>query len=210
MSRPGGLSATVAAVTGGEAGVMTVTVARGVRAWLIRRVALLLDRKSTRLNSSHMSISYAVHRDLHSFPTRRFPISLMRVSITASHPHALRRQHPGGEANVPAGRTFGHCCRRDWRRGWSHDGNRGPRRAGVADSAGRAAPRSEEHTSELQSHVNLVCRPPRSTLFPYTTLSDLINASVHNCLPSARSPAAAPGRRGQCPGREDFRPLLPP
>src|SRR5690242_6635717 len=35
--------------------------------------------------------------------------------------------------------------------------------------------RSEEHTSELQSHVNLVCRlllrrPPTSTLFPYTTL----------------------------------------
>src|SRR5689334_6760275 len=29
------------------------------------------DRKSTRLNSSHSSISYAVHRDLHSFPTRR-------------------------------------------------------------------------------------------------------------------------------------------
>src|SRR5437016_387981 len=34
-------------------------------------------------------------------------------------------------------------------------------------------PRSEEHTSELQSLTNLVCRllrPPRSTLFPYTTL----------------------------------------
>src|SRR5438477_148787 len=30
--------------------------------------------------------------------------------------------------------------------------------------------RSEEHTSELQSHVNLVCRPPSYTLFPYTTL----------------------------------------
>src|SRR3990167_7063661 len=38
--------------------------------------------------------------------------------------------------------------------------------------------RSEEHTSELQSQSNLVCpffflmirRPPRSTLFPYTTL----------------------------------------
>src|SRR5687768_2015755 len=29
------------------------------------------DRKSTRLNSSHGYISYAVHRDLHSFPTRR-------------------------------------------------------------------------------------------------------------------------------------------
>src|SRR3989344_5307692 len=42
----------------------------------------------------------------------------------------------------------------------------------------RRARRSEEHTSEIQSHVNLVCRllflmirrPPRSTLFPYTTL----------------------------------------
>src|SRR5690348_7329979 len=31
--------------------------------------------------------------------------------------------------------------------------------------------RSEEHTSELQSPVHLVCRlPPTSTLFPYTTL----------------------------------------
>src|SRR5207249_1831163 len=29
------------------------------------------DRKSTRLNSSHVSISYAVHPLLHSFPTRR-------------------------------------------------------------------------------------------------------------------------------------------
>src|SRR3989304_3368525 len=41
-----------------------------------------------------------------------------------------------------------------------------------------AAQRSEEHTSELQSRLHLVCRlfflmirrPPRSTLFPYTTL----------------------------------------
>src|SRR5690348_572297 len=30
-----------------------------------------VDRKSTRLNSSHPSISYAVHRALPSFPTRR-------------------------------------------------------------------------------------------------------------------------------------------
>src|SRR5690554_823252 len=33
--------------------------------------------------------------------------------------------------------------------------------------------RSEEHTSELQSRPHLVCRPPKFTLFPYTTLSDL-------------------------------------
>src|SRR5207244_2692192 len=30
--------------------------------------------------------------------------------------------------------------------------------------------RSEEHTSELQSPDQLVCRPPTSTRFPYTTL----------------------------------------
>src|SRR5690606_37143655 len=30
--------------------------------------------------------------------------------------------------------------------------------------------RSEEHTSELQSRENLVCLPPSSPLFPYTTL----------------------------------------
>src|SRR5690242_18785703 len=40
---------------------------------------------------------------------------------------------------------------------------------------GSSKARSEEHTSELQSHVNLVCRlllppPPTSTPFPYTTL----------------------------------------
>src|ERR1041384_6541056 len=42
--------------------------------------------------------------------------------------------------------------------------------------------RSEEHTSELQSLAYLVCRlffvmirrPPRSTLFPYTSSSDLL------------------------------------
>src|SRR5690348_15766120 len=37
-------------------------------------------------------------------------------------------------------------------------------------SSARQAMRSEEHTSELQSPVHLVCRPPGSPLFPYTTL----------------------------------------
>src|SRR5207249_115093 len=45
----------------------------------------------------------------------------------------------------------------------------------TADKAGGVAARSEEHTSELQSRFDLVCRlllpPPLcSTLFPYTTL----------------------------------------
>src|SRR5262245_37872487 len=34
-------------------------------------LARVLDRKSTRLNSSHLGISYAVFRALRSFPTRR-------------------------------------------------------------------------------------------------------------------------------------------
>ena len=54
-------------------------------------------------------------------------------------------------------------------------------KANIKSNAGQW--RSEEHTSELQSHSDLVCRllvekkiflmirrPPRSTLFPYTTL----------------------------------------
>src|SRR5688572_2538293 len=51
----------------------------------------ILDRKSTRLNSSHSQISYAVfcyphHRDLHSFPTRRssdldFPDGVERLLL---------------------------------------------------------------------------------------------------------------------------------
>src|SRR5690242_3513585 len=52
--------------------------------------------------------------------------------------------------------------------------------AGGADDMAR---RSEEHTSELQSHVNLVCRPLRSTLFPYTTLF----RSADSCDGMARS-----------------------
>src|SRR5438034_391897 len=44
------------------------------------------------------------------------------------------------------------------------------RHAGSTRAVSRCmASRSEEHTSELQSHSDLVCRA-RSTLFPYTTL----------------------------------------
>src|SRR3989338_5243558 len=54
-----------------------------------------------------------------------------------------------------------------------------------------AQERSEEHTSELQSQFHLVCpllfflmirRPPRSTLFPYTTL---FRSHFGGCPPSS-------------------------
>src|SRR5947209_7268779 len=56
-------------------------------------------------------------------------------------------------------------------------------------------PRSEEHTSELQSRQYLVCRPPIPTLFPYTTLfrsdthkarSLLIVTDRSHCRPDLR------------------------
>src|SRR5437773_1409612 len=52
--------------------------------------------------------------------------------------------------------------------------------------------RSEEHTSELQSHHDLVCRlllprPPTSTLFPYTTLFRSISHVGHYRLTGVAS-----------------------
>src|SRR3990167_8350809 len=60
--------------------------------------------------------------------------------------------------------------------------------------------RSEEHTSELQSQSNLVCRllflmirrPPRSTLFPYTTL--------FRSRSEGRRAGRRRGGRASCPG----------
>src|SRR5690242_21420892 len=80
------------------------------------------------------------HRDLHSFPTRR-------------------------SSDLPATRISGAMTRNARRR---RKAAYHPARGNVAamhapDAAANAIParmrlRSEEHTSELQSHVNLVCR----------------------------------------------------
>src|ERR1035438_9899989 len=69
-----------------------------------------LDRKSTRLNSSHLGISYAVfclektnnppnrdHRDLHSFPTRRSSDLSTRTDVAKTSCWARRTR-----ADVPA------------------------------------------------------------------------------------------------------------
>src|SRR5690242_12954098 len=130
----------------------------------------LSDRKSTRLNSSHMSISYAVPPHLHSFPTRRSSDLADEVLARQRHlvpgrerdGHAREQQgeHRHGvvaEAAVPAALVALRHPRAEHDR--APEGRRRVR-----------AVRSEEHTSELQSHVNLVCRPPTSPLFPYTTL----------------------------------------
>src|SRR3954462_13631245 len=86
------------------------------------------DRKSTRLNSSHTIISYAVFFFKDLATTEIYTLSL---------PDRFRIW-----GRPTSGRGWGSAA---W---WS---------PATACRAWRA-PRSEEHTSELQSHDNLVCR----------------------------------------------------
>src|SRR5699024_9024854 len=56
---------------------------------------------------------------------------------------------------------------------WMHEANNGPQTAYHEEERAIEYIRSEEHTSELRSRFDLVCRlllNTRSTLFPYTTL----------------------------------------
>src|SRR5438552_525930 len=130
----------------------------------------VIDRKSTRLNSSHQIISYAVRGDLHSFPTRRSSDLPMAAGRAGPGPGDLdapgchracpwpERRHPHGCHRRPAGQRRAPV-QRD-RADLQHD----------PDPGHLAGDRSEEHTSELQSPDHIVCRPRRPTLFPYTTL----------------------------------------
>src|SRR5438477_5902769 len=82
-------------------------------------------------------LSTGPHRDLHSFPTRRSS-DLVRVleyrNQALTHNRMIvRDQHPD------------HC-------------EIGTRATTREPHAPELCNRSEEHTSELQSHVNLVCR----------------------------------------------------
>src|SRR4051812_6877930 len=127
------------------------------------------DRKSTRLNSSHMSISYAVFclKKQETPPRPSYPSLSNRPPPPPPSPLSLHDAlpifAPGGEHELP------HRARLD------RDRPPGPadvhhlrrvdlvehdQRGGAADRQrrGLAGVRSEEHTSELQSHVNIVCR----------------------------------------------------
>src|SRR5207237_10911882 len=96
---------------------------------------------SSRQRSSHI-------RDLHSFPTRRSSDLSRHSSQKASIISVVSYTCVGCTATrsaglVPGGNTTCSCCCMSATRvGGSPSGNF----------------RSEEHTSELQSHLNLVCR----------------------------------------------------
>src|SRR5437867_9196418 len=89
--------------------------------------------------------SYRTPRDLHSFPTRRS--SDLHECNVERRPRERRDCDPGGRPKArprgrrPAARRDGEIRRR--------------RRSAVG---GHARVRSEEHTSELQSPYDLVCR----------------------------------------------------
>src|SRR5688500_14199972 len=137
------------------------------------------DRKSTRLNSSHLVISYAVfcfschHLPPLSFPTRRS--SDLHNFLFLFRFYVLLFFSP-----------FSQLVRSEQRK---HFLSHSPFSSSLPEffplplrltlpvfDPGLGKGRSEEHTSELQSPCNLVCRlllllpPPPSTLFPYTTL----------------------------------------
>src|SRR5688572_1836350 len=155
--------------TGGVIAVMTLALYPYV--YLLARNAFLTqgDRKSTRLNSSHSQISYAVFLLLHSFPTRRSS-DLVRNRVCFHRPVGLFRSSP----NL-AEKQFRHALlvstdSLDRRSDRGYDIGVIPLCLSACAQRILDARRSEEHTSELQSQSNLVCRLPTPTLFPYTTL----------------------------------------
>src|SRR6266487_4609189 len=141
------------------------------------------DRKSTRLNSSHPSISYAVFCLKKKNSSRR-----EREDLTTNRKNrpgdAARRQaagclHPRVDSDselvhlegLPKVLVFFLMIRRPPRSTLFPDTTlfrsprrpahgRRPGRRGRAPAPARCAPpgRSQEHTSELQSPVHLVCR----------------------------------------------------
>src|SRR5437588_95696 len=139
------------------------------------------DRKSTRLNSSHTVISYAVFSMV-----RRPPASILFPYTT------LFRSLPS-----PARKPWWKCCARTASKSYSACAaipacrftmRCAARVCATSSPATNATPhtwpmatrasRSEEHTSELQSHSDLVCRFLHGT--PPTSIYTL---SLHDALP---------------------------
>src|SRR3954466_640344 len=124
------------------------------------------DRKSTRLNSSHTIISYAVF----CLKKNRRRLAHMRSRVVCWRCQWGKGAPAGGRASWPAPRrtiVFFLMIRRPPRSTlfpyttlFRSSGS--PRRSHLTSTKSmlpsRNSTRSEEHTSELQSHDNLVCR----------------------------------------------------
>src|SRR5260370_631049 len=135
--------------------------------------AIQLDRKSTRLNSSHTLISYAVF----CFKKKNHDHTLIYHShILTSLFFFLMIRRPPRSTLFPyttlfrSRQTYGAPVRiyprgQDDRMNWIAVGEsvferlQDDHTAALEDALANGDPiRSEEHTSELQSHFNLLCR----------------------------------------------------
>src|SRR5699024_3727069 len=131
------------------------------------------DRKSTRLNSSHVSISYAVFCYPPPCPcSLLFPYpTLFRSVVAQCFVKFLFAGDLFGDIKLPA--DLAMCIKQRYLMTTRRriDGKRQPRRT-CADHRQIffLHGRSEEHTSELQSRFDLVCRlllsPPLSLFSP--------------------------------------------
>src|SRR5690242_10828542 len=128
------------------------------------------DRKSTRLNSSHMSISYAVFCTAILFRTLYLHDALpIYLPGRCGGPRPLCRRDCC-RRHTPPPRRCRTARRPAWRsaaRRWGAHCSRAPPRS-ASERRARRWGRSEEHTSELQSHVNLVCRLLYRHLVPHS------------------------------------------
>src|SRR6266581_1907202 len=131
----------------------------------------ILDRKSTRLNSSHLSISYAVFclKKKTFIPCKRCLSSLNFAFFSFQRLVLVVRASDGSSRsalffffNDRATTEFYTLSLHDALPIWVSDNHAGV--TTLYDGSGNpqprvvAIPRSEEHTSELQSPVHLVCR----------------------------------------------------
>src|SRR5206468_1510075 len=130
------------------------------------------DRKSTRLNSSHDQISYAVSPRFTLFPYTTLFRSLVSNGLSACrYVFGVRLSVPRTpELEAPDVKVNGFLVAE--RRGAALHDQLSLRDGLVAGVANLAVSRSEEHTSELQSRSDLVCRLPS-----FYTLS------LHDALP---------------------------
>src|SRR5688500_17754851 len=165
----GGLVSTAVSVHAPQRLVAQLMAEVGVpadrRAADLRRLERIGDRKSTRLNSSHLVISYAVF----STPLRISTLSPYPTLFRSSDSCAMGQSRPARLGGGVRHRRWAceHCgictCsaaagRSVDGRSWCAGGSPGRRSAPP-----RAHRRSEEHTSELQSPCHLVCRLLHST-----------------------------------------------
>src|SRR5256885_1482512 len=139
------------------------------------------DRKSTRLNSSHLVISYAVFCLIRRPPrSTLFPYTTLFRSRPKPRPSKQNRI-PIKSSLCPSTPRKVICERSGSLRLASPPTS--PAWAKAADARLSTANagvkiRSEEHTSELQSPCNLVCR-----LLLDTATTEIYTLSLHDALP---------------------------